>query len=128
MSKLESKHYDLISVYRSSDTREISQLIFCRSLINMINLKNKTFIIGDFNLNVIDDRSNMITKELSKLGFRQLVQEPTHIQGGLIDHCYVSQNILLTNVRINQKSVYYTDHDMIEILYTNDDETTTSET
>ena len=120
MSKLESKHYDIISVYRSSDSSETSQIVFCRSLINIINSKNKTFIIGDFNLNAIDDRSNMISKELSKLGFRQLVQEPTHIQGGLIDHCYVSHNILPTNVRINQKSVYYTDHDMIEILYTND--------
>ena len=79
MSKLESKYYDIISVYRSSDSSEISQITFCRRLINMINSKNKTFIIGDFNLNVIDDRPNVISKELSKLGFRQLVQEPTHI-------------------------------------------------
>ena len=70
----------------------------------------------------------MISQELSKLGFRQLVQEPTHIQGCLIDYCYVLQIIFLTNVRINQKSVDYTDHAMIEVLYTNDDEATTSET
>ena len=55
----------------------------------------------------------MISKELSKLGFRQLVQEPTHIQGCLIDYCYVLQIIFLTNVRINQKSVDYASSNMI---------------
>ena len=127
MSKLESKHYDVISVYRSSDSSEINQIVFCQRLIGMINTRKKTFIMGDFNLNVIDDKSNIISEELFKLGFRQLVKEPTHIYGGIIDHCYISQDISPSRVKLNQKSAYYTDHDMLEIQYATEDECSTPE-
>ena len=55
-------------------------------------------------------------RELENWNFNQLVREPTHIQGGLIDHCYMSDNISSSSVSLSQKSVYYTDHDINELI------------
>ena len=42
--------------------------------------------------------------------------ESHHIQGGLIDHCYMSDNISSSSVSLSQKSVYYTDDDINELI------------
>ena len=55
-------------------------------------------------------------QELSKFGFIQIIGEPTHIEGGVIDRCHVSGNSLIQRLELSQKSVYYTDHDIIEVL------------
>ena len=46
-------------------------------------------IAGDFNLNFKTDSNNVIIKELLKTNFTQMIDEPTHMQGGIIDHLYV---------------------------------------
>ena len=60
-------------------------------------------------------KKNSIMHEIEKLGFSQLLHQPTHILGGLIDHCYVAKNVEDSSYEISQKSVYFTDHDIIEI-------------
>ena len=62
------------------------------------------------------EKSCLILQELSNIGFSQLISEPTHIEGGVIDHCHVSGNSLIQRLELSQKSVYYTDHDIIEVL------------
>ena len=46
-------------------------------------------------------------------GFHQLVQNPTHERGGLIDHVYVNDALLADQPFVTQRSVYYSDHDAI---------------
>ena len=117
MSKLSSTDFDLITVYRSSDPRQTSQLKFSRSLRSLAIGSKDTIIIGDFDIDLNDkEKSNFILQALSNFGFCQIISEPTHIEGGLIDHCYVSGNTLVQRLKLSKKSVYYTDHDMIEIL------------
>ena len=72
-------------------------------------------MLGDFNFNAVCQEQNFILRELENWGFKQLIQHPTHVQGGVIDHCYISDNLPLSSISLSQKSVYYTDHDIIEI-------------
>ena len=115
ISKVKSPEYDIICVYRSSDSVKSSQINFLIDLRGMISEHKKTLILGDFNCNAFCSKQNFILEELETWNFTQILREPTHIQGGLIDHCYVSKNIPMITVSCNQKSVYYTDHDIIDI-------------
>ena len=73
------------------------------------------FVLGDFNFNALSSERNLILRELENLNFRKIVEFPTHILGGLIDHCYLSDNISPESVYFLQKSVYYTDHDVEQL-------------
>ena len=117
MSKLESNEYDVICVYRSSDSNPENQQTFASVLMSMVNVQKITFILGDFNLNSSGNESSVLSKVMLDFGFSQLVKEPTHNQGGIIDHCYLSNNILPNDVKLTQKPVYYTDHDILEVQY-----------
>ena len=91
MSKLESKDYDVICVYRSSNSNPENQQRFASVLIGMVSIHKFTFILGDFNLNLSGSESSVLSASgvMSDFGFNQLVEEPTHNQGGIIDHCYI---------------------------------------
>ena len=43
------------------------------------------------NLNFKTESSNTIIKELKRNDFTQVIGEPTHMQGGIIDHLYIRQ-------------------------------------
>ena len=79
--------------YRSSDSGKTIQINFLRDLNSLIKVNRKTFILGDFNFNALAPEKNLILRELENWNFKQIVDKPTHIQGGLIDHCYKSDNI-----------------------------------
>ena len=70
-----------------------------------------TVIGGDFNICQVERRQNSIAKCLSSFGFRQLVTDATHIEGGHIDHIYVNFN----TAELEIYSPYYTalDHDAL---------------
>ena len=116
ISKLQSEKYDIICVYRSSDSIKTNQMDFLNDLRSLICKNHKTIISGDFNFNALCSKQNYILKTLETWNFIQIVKEPTHILGGLIDHCYMSNNISKSLVSFIQKSVYYTDHDVNEII------------
>ena len=117
MSKLESEGYDVISVYRSSDSNSSNKQMFTSVLLIMVNVQKTTFILGDFNCDLKCDGSSVLSREIIDFGFSQLVKEPTHNQGGIIDHCYTSKNVIPNNVKLSQKAVYYSDHDLLEVQY-----------
>ena len=70
-------------------------------------------ILGDMNINALDD-DNYFAHFLSD--YKQVVNEPTHISGTLIDHIYVHNDIFHeTSVSSIIKSVYYSDHDAVQL-------------
>ena len=81
----------------------------------MVNEYKKTLILGDFNCSGLVNADNAIARSIANSGFIQAVQKPTHIQGGLIDHIYVSHHIAPELLQVTQKAVYYTDHDVMEL-------------
>ena len=55
---------------------------------------------------------------MKKLGFTQLVTQPTHDRGGLLDHVWVTAD-LVDKARVNQSAVYFSDHDILTIHLSN---------
>ena len=115
LSKIRSLQFDIICTYRSTNPKKEAQIDFLKSLNSLLDVKRKTLILGDFNFNALSEDRNIIIQELENWNFTQMVKGPTHIQGGLIDHCYISDNINISTMILHQKSVYYSDHDAISL-------------
>ena len=112
VSKFSSESYDVICVYRSKNESKEVQIQFLSDLEKLLDSRKKTVITGDFNTSV----SSVISSELSNWNFKQIISYPTHIEGNLIDHCYISDKINISSLKIQQKPVYYTDHDKMHIV------------
>ena len=119
ITKLQSEKYDIVCVYRSSDSVKSNQIKFLSDLRNFILESNQTLIFGDFNFDAVCPNQNFILRQLENWNFQQLIQNPTHIQGGVIDHCYINNTFPISSVEVSQKPVYYTDHDIIKVIMKN---------
>ena len=89
ISKLTSAELDVITIYRS-DRGNPNELIGV--LTNMITDEKKTLITGDLNICYLRIPKNQVSKGLQGRSFQQLVDFPTHIMGGHIDHVYWRDN------------------------------------
>ncbi len=68
-----------------------------------------TVVLGDFNI-LCPPGSQVETLMVSQ-GYTQLVQSATTDNGTLIDHVYLNREC--TNVVMNVRDVYYSDHDAV---------------
>ena len=73
-------------------------------------------IIGDFNFCYLEHSSNLTGKYLAQHDFQQLVNEPTHIEGNILDHAYVHDKRKINEYSMVLHSKYYSDHKGIGIL------------
>ena len=111
LTKLTSFNMDIINVYRSNGA---NTLMFIADIQKIISRK-KTLIIGDFNLCFLTETNHPIFQFLDSWGFYQLVNNPTHILGRMIDLVFINTETDVENVEVLQQSPFFTDHDMIEI-------------
>ena len=112
LTKLTSKFLDVISVYRSQEG-SVNQVL--NVVMSLIDWDKTTLLCGDFNICYISDRNNKLVSSLEDLEFKQLVQEATHIKGGLIDHVYIRERTEIESVNCSLYSPYYSalDHDAL---------------
>ena len=94
-------------------TPKLGQQQFIKTLTDSIQPyvgRNKPlFILGDFNINLID-RPNMITQYMEdKHSCRQIISEPTTCYKTLLDHVYTNE----TNVQAGVIPAYWSDHCLI---------------
>ena len=103
--------FHLISVYRYSENSNIRG--FTDQVLNCFNLSKIVIILGDINIDLKKDPMNIFTKSLTTMGFKQLVLQPTHILGGILDHVYAycpfSSKCSLNRIH----PLYYSDHDAV---------------
>ena len=60
---------------------------------------------------------NELVSFMENKEYSQVVTEPTHIRGGLIDHIYLSNAFRRSiSFHVILQSVYYSDHDAIKLL------------
>ena len=89
----------------------------------MIDKEKTTIIGGDMNVCVRAHPENYLTRTLTELGFQQVVTESTHIDGGVIDHIYIS---LKGDVEfkwiVEYFPKYYSDHDAVGLILEKDKE------
>ena len=113
VTKVGSKDIEIINLYRSQECRNIETFVK-----NLIDPDKKTIVVGDTNINYQNQNNHKFVKMMTEeLGFQQLVTQPTfdrlpRFNPSLLDHVYVSSE-LREMVKIEQKSVYFSDHDVI---------------
>ena len=71
-------------------------------------------VMGDTNIDYITSNHKFLAY-MDHRSFTQIIQKPTHIQGGLIDHVFVNKALLAKGPKCTQRSVYYSDHDVINL-------------
>ena len=109
--KFTSSNLDVINIYRSANGHSV---VLLDHIIRMLPEKKAVIITGDFNICYQENRTNRLIEGLETHGFRQLVQEATHIRGRHIDHAYWRDNEgTLSEPALDRYSPYYSDHDAI---------------
>ena len=111
ISKVISQEFDVINIYCSKGANKSD---FLRDLGSLANAARPTFLIGDLNINFLNNPKDRIVIKILSNGFKQLVSAPTHIEGGLLDHIYIKQLSFEPHIVINFP--YYSDHGAISVF------------
>ena len=116
LSKFTSANLDIIVLYRSTqgNKQEMNQLIKQFKKRNVPQL-----VIGDFNSHYLEEGANSIKQFFSKENYSQLIMEPTHIEGNILDQAYVKDESKLLKFTAEIQTKYYTDHRGIAITVEN---------
>ena len=92
---------NLVVVYQSPSS---SQVNFVNYLIDIVEKNNIDILLDDFNINALHD--TLLTNMTFQI-FQMTVTEPTHIDGGLIDHVYLRNKQASSLMR----NIFFSDHD-----------------
>ena len=113
LSRFTSNDLDIISLYRSKqcDLSTMNEMIE-----DMIENGKPQLLVGDFNNCYLDSSINPSRTYLSQKQFKQLIGEPTHIEGNLIDQAHLRDTRGELEYTVALHSKYYTDHKAIALL------------
>ena len=109
LNKIKSETLDIINVYRSNSANNVS---FLEDLTGMISPGRETFVVGDFNLCYIAERTHQVFETLRTMGFVQMVTNPTHVEGRMIDLVFSNS----FDYEVQQQAQYFTDHDQLQVF------------
>ena len=76
----------------------------------MVTIDKPQLVIGDFNFCYLDKTFNSTKHFLEKQKFSQLIKQPTHIEGHLLDQAHLRDMDGLLEITTEIQSKYYTDH------------------
>ena len=113
ISKVSSKNFDIVNVYCSHGMNKAQ---FLRDIGSLLRGVKPTFIVGDFNINFLHDPKDSIIQKITSNGFKQIVEDPTHVEGGLLDHVYIRGVPFEFKPHIQIDFRHYTDHGAITII------------
>ena len=105
---MKNNDIDIMNTYRSQNCAWTD---FIEALKSMLDTKRNTLVTGDFNICYNENRSNKIIDFLQRNGFKQLVHNPTHIRGRLIDQAYWLDKTGNNSIELERYAPYYSDHD-----------------
>ena len=109
---------NLAVVYRSPSS---SQVDFVNYLTDIVEENKVDILLGDFNIIALHDT---LLTNMTLQGFQMIVTEPTHIDGGLIDHVYL-RNSFMRNKEASglMRNIYFSNHDAFKCkIYLNNSE------
>ena len=110
MSKVSCKNYDVVNIYRSQNCNKQD---FLKDLGSLVHGSKPCFIVGDFNIDCLKTPDDAILKKITSSGFKQIVDFPTHDQGGALDHVYCKR--IPFEPKIEFAFSFHSDHAMISI-------------
>ena len=113
ISKYSSDTLDLIVIYRSQQGNydDLNQIIEDIKTEEKPNL-----VLGDLNFCYLDKPNNPTRKYLETQRFRQIITNPTHIEGNLLDQAYIRDDNGELECNSELHSKYYTDHKGLAII------------
>ena len=78
--------------------------------LSLVQGSEPSLVVGDFNIDPKkDDKDyNQLQSTMSSMGFKQVINQATHMKGHLLDHMYV-RNIGHFEWQLHHP--YWTDHD-----------------
>ena len=107
------RSFCLLLLYRSPKTPMNTFIVELSSVL--MTPVQIDFILGDFNINGLDDEASALLKGFL-CEYELCLAFPTHIDGGMLDHVYISKH-LANNfaVKTMKKFVNMSDHDAVKI-------------
>ena len=98
--------------------KHFHKLQFCINIEQIIMCNNVDIIVGDFNINYLNESNSIELKQsMVRSGYTQIVKKPTFISAGsLLDHVYIKNDVIntLKCTKCFFKSIYYSDHDAVQ--------------
>ena len=113
LSKFTSPVIDIVVIYRSQ-TGNLMELK--ENIEDLMDGEKAELIVGDFNFCFLSGPSNPATTFFEQNRFLQLIQEPTHIEGNLLDQAHVRDTKQVLEFSAELHSKYYTDHKALAIM------------
>ena len=111
ITKIECDEFDIIAVYRSEEG-SLEGLV--SKLLDILNFSKSTVVDGDMNVCNRKRPSNLLKTSLEELGFKELIKQATHLEGGHLDHAYI---LNVGNIKeepvVHLVPKYYSDHDAL---------------
>ena len=103
----------MITLYRSQhcDLKTLTKL-----MKEMIKIGKPQLLVGDFNFCYLDASSNPTYQYLHQSFFKQLIYEPTHLEGNLLDQTHLRDMKGNLHYTARLHSRYYTDHKALELF------------
>ena len=86
--------------------------LFLENLTSWTDEEKPDILLGGFNLDALCyDSYTPLQQRLEN--YELLVSEPTHMDGGLLDHVYIAKSFSTVKVSATViKNVYFSDHDL----------------
>ena len=113
MSKFASTNIDILAIYRSQKGN-LANMNY--EIEIMMQPDKPLLIIGDFNYCQSELSTNPTKKFLRQNNFVKLIDEPTHIEGNILDQAHLKDVKRTLTVTASLHSKYYTDHKGIAVI------------
>ena len=110
---------NMLLLYRPKD---MHPLLFCNNLENIVSSHEIKIVLGDFNINFYDETDSQHLKQtMNGANYSQIVEGATFVSlGSLLDHVKQSLPDNFKGIKCEAKSVYYSDHDSVQICLSNE--------
>ena len=91
---------------------------FYNNLTGILQNRKIDIVLGDFNIDAFDPVYENL--RILMANFRLVVDKPTHLSGGLLDHIYIRKDFLIGKYfNVNVKNVFFSDHDAVRLNIAN---------
>ena len=113
LSTFTSNHLDIVTIYKYQ--QEVDKNLL-QAIQLMTQSEKAMLLIGDFNFGYLDGSTSSTEKYMKNNKFKQLINEPTHIEGNILDQAHFRDTRGTIECRAEVQSKYYTDHKSLNII------------
>ena len=106
---------NILLVYRKNSLKVDDFIYMINHFLSQTD-NNIHIILGDFNYNAFTQFANRQKLLAVLTNYRQIIDQPTHISGSLIDHVYIKKTFQnQTDIHSIVKNIYFSDHDAVKL-------------